>query len=163
MRSLLVVVSALAAACSAATNYSSTAPFKLQNTSYTAVPQLPRNGSEPLKALYQPYSNKTPVFKNDSLIQALSSPEDGALRKRATSDDLPEGACAPGIPCKNGACCSNTGVCSYAPSSCAPENCISNCDAKAPCGQYAKPENAVCPLNVCCSQYGFCKKKCRAP
>lgn len=47
-------------------------------------------------------------------------------------------------------------MCSYAPSSCAPENCISNCNATAPCGQYAAPGEGTCPLNVCCSQYGFC-------
>lgn len=63
---------------------------------------------------------------------------------------------APGTPCSNGACCSNTGICSYAPSSCSIDVCISNCNAKAPCGQYADPNNPTCPLNVCCSQYGFC-------
>jgi Chitin recognition protein. len=79
--------------------------------------------------------------------------DSGSLRKQ----DLPTGTCAPGVPCTNGACCSNTGVCSYAPSSCGADVCISNCDAKAPCGEYANPDNATCPLNVCCSQYGFCK------
>lgn len=108
------------------------------------------------KPLFQPHSNSTPVFKNLALIQELSSGNKSILGRRDATD-LPTGTCAPGTPCTNGACCSNTGVCSYAPSSCSAEYCISNCDAKAPCGEYADPNNATCPLNVCCSQYGFCK------
>jgi chitinase len=34
--------------------------------------------------------------------------------------------------------------------------CWSNCDAVAECGRYALPEGKKCPLNVCCSKYGFC-------
>jgi chitinase len=105
-------------------------------------------------ALYQPHSNSTPIFRNSGILQALAS-SNGSLCRRATSS-LPVGACAPGTPCTNGACCSNTGVCSYAPSSCSPSTCISNCNAQAPCGQYADPASATCPLNVCCSQFGFC-------
>ena len=106
------------------------------------------------EALYQPHSNKTPVFQNSTVLQALSL-SNGSLIRRATTG-LPTGVCAPGSPCTNGACCSNTGVCSYAPTSCSPNVCISNCNAKAPCGQYADPASATCPLNVCCSQFGFC-------
>ena len=132
---------------------------------YSAVPQLPRNSSSALEPLYKPYSNKTPVFKNDALIQKISGRpgarfdlEFGSLSlDKRQSGGLPTGTCAPGVPCTNGACCSNTGVCSYAPTSCGVDVCISNCDAKAPCGEYADPNNATCPLNVCCSQYGFCK------
>jgi chitinase len=69
---------------------------------------------------------------------------------------LPEGTCAPGTPCVNGACCSNKGLCGYTPNECGIGNCISNCNATAPCGQYAKPEDRNCPLNVCCSFFGFC-------
>lgn len=130
---------------------------------------LPRNSSSTIKSLYQAYSDKTPKFINQPLIQFLSdnpdarldrmSPNSLSLLKKRQSDDLPEGVCAPGQPCRNGARCSNTGVCSYAPSSCAPDVCISNCDAKAPCGPYADPASASCPLNVCCSQHGFCKSR----
>ncbi|KFY85211.1 hypothetical protein V498_07750 [Pseudogymnoascus sp. VKM F-4517 (FW-2822)] len=129
---------------------------------FTPVPQLPKNSSSALPPLYQPYSKNKPKFQNEALIRQLSEHPGqrldhldsgpGSLRKR----DLPVGTCAPGVPCTNGACCSNTGVCSYAPSSCGADVCISNCDAKAPCGQYANPDNAACPLSVCCSQYGFC-------
>lgn len=43
---------------------------------------------------------------------------------------------------------------------CGPGNCVNNCDAKSECdpanwgSTYALAE--TCPLNVCCSQYGFC-------
>lgn len=78
--------------------------------------------------------------------------------KRDDGDDwtLPEGTCAPGTPCVNGACCSNKGICGFSPAECGTSNCISNCNATAPCGQYAKEEDKQCPLNVCCSFYGFC-------
>ncbi|KAG4435143.1 hypothetical protein IFR05_009375 [Cadophora sp. M221] len=36
------------------------------------------------------------------------------------------------------------------------DKCWSNCDAKAECGGYAKDPGQKCPLNVCCSQFGFC-------
>jgi hypothetical protein len=39
---------------------------------------------------------------------------------------------------------------------CGSGNCTSNCGALAECGPYAATENVTCPLNVCCSQYGFC-------
>lgn len=43
---------------------------------------------------------------------------------------------------------------------CGPGNCVNSCDAKAECDpagwgpQYVLSE--ACPLNVCCSQFGFC-------
>ena len=131
---------------------------------FTPAPQLPKNSSSALPPLYEAYSKNKPKFQNEALIRQFSEhPKQrldhldhagsGSLRKR----DLPVGTYAPGVPCTTGACCSNTGVCSYAPSSCGADVCISNCDAKAPCGEYAGPNNATCPLNVCCSQYGFCK------
>lgn len=158
----LAVVGALAG-CGLSQAYSHP---ERRNTSYTAVPQLPRNSSSALKPLYEPYSNKTPVFQNDALLQKLSrklgaisgplnSPASPFIKRQ--SDTLPESTCAPGTPCSNGACCSNTGVCSYAPTSCGSNVCISNCDTKAPCGQYADPADATFPLNVCCSQFGFCE------
>ncbi|KAH9919518.1 uncharacterized protein B0H18DRAFT_1122441 [Fomitopsis serialis] len=75
---------------------------------------------------------------------------------------LPVGSCTADIPCANGACCNaNSGFCGYGPEFCTPisslgGNCTSNCNAVAECGQYAPPVNRTCPLNVCCSQYGFC-------
>lgn len=43
----------------------------------------------------------------------------------------------------------------YAPAYCG-KGCLSNCDAKAECGEYAKVKGQTCPLNVCCSKHGFC-------
>ncbi|KAJ5705359.1 hypothetical protein N7536_001048 [Penicillium majusculum] len=60
--------------------------------------------------------------------------------------------------CYNGACCGfsdGEGVCGYGDSWCG-DTCISNCDAKAECGKDAEDPSANCPLNVCCSPFGFC-------
>ncbi|CAN9115600.1 unnamed protein product [Alternaria alternata] len=71
--------------------------------------------------------------------------------------DLPVGTCNDQTPCVNGACCSSiSGLCGYSPSECGAGNCSSNCDAKAECGQYGKPNKQQCPLGVCCSEFGFC-------
>ncbi|KAJ6031855.1 class V chitinase [Penicillium herquei] len=133
-------------------------------TTWHMSPQLARNSSKTLPALFQPYSPKTPVFKNQKLLQELSINQNSSSIKRPSGDrgllstryTLPPGTCAPGTPCVNGACCSNTGVCSFAPSSCAADFCISNCNSTAPCGEYAASGAGNCSLNVCCSQYGFC-------
>ncbi|KAL4817406.1 glycoside hydrolase superfamily [Aspergillus spinulosporus] len=43
---------------------------------------------------------------------------------------------------------------------CSADNCINNCDSKAECNPGDWSDEYVnattCPLNVCCSQYGFC-------
>ncbi|OMP85134.1 Killer toxin subunits alpha/beta, partial [Diplodia seriata] len=55
-----------------------------------------------------------------------------------------------------------TGYCNYGPEACgttgtSPNDvCWSNCDAHAECGRYAEVPGTKCPLNVCCSQFGFC-------
>ncbi|GLA58752.1 hypothetical protein AtubIFM54640_008854 [Aspergillus tubingensis] len=36
------------------------------------------------------------------------------------------------------------------------DTCVSNCNATAPCGKDASTPDATCPLNVCCSEWGFC-------
>lgn len=36
------------------------------------------------------------------------------------------------------------------------DGCSSNCNATAPCGQYHKVPGTTCPLNTCCSEWGFC-------
>ncbi|KAM0255868.1 hypothetical protein ACHAQJ_005373 [Trichoderma viride] len=63
--------------------------------------------------------------------------------------------CAKGHPCINGACCGASGVCGYGPAYCG-IGCTSKCDSKAECGQFSKDGKTTCPLNVCCSQFGFC-------
>ncbi|KAL2812544.1 glycoside hydrolase superfamily [Aspergillus cavernicola] len=110
----------------------------------------PHNTSAVYKSLYTLHSNSTPVFQNVSgqeanpLVRALQSPKNStgahALLKR---DELPVGTCAPGTPCVNGACCSNKEICGFSPDECGTDTCISNCDAKAECGQYAPSESAT--------------------
>ncbi|KAJ7155586.1 hypothetical protein C8R46DRAFT_1196404 [Mycena filopes] len=71
--------------------------------------------------------------------------------------NLPIGSCTPNIPCSNGACCNGgTGFCGFGDKFCGAAVCTSNCNAKAECGVDAPPQNTTCPLNVCCSQFGFC-------
>ncbi|KAI1798649.1 chitotriosidase-1 [Daldinia bambusicola] len=69
-------------------------------------------------------------------------------------------SCHVGVPCKTYACCgsflgTDTGTCGFGPTFCG-SDCDSQCDAKSECGQYADPPGKKCPLNVCCSGYGFC-------
>jgi hypothetical protein len=67
--------------------------------------------------------------------------------------------CSENNPCSNGACCGKSGYCGYGLTYCGTTgtspnaDCWSNCDAHAPCGQYAANPSEGCPLNVCCSQY----------
>ncbi|KAK3386681.1 putative chitinase [Podospora didyma] len=73
--------------------------------------------------------------------------------------------CSQTNPCKVG-CCGNGGIstnafiCGTGPTFCGPGNCTTNCDYKAECdpggwgSTYA--EATTCPLNVCCSPFGFC-------
>ena len=69
-------------------------------------------------------------------------------------------ACKKGVPCKQYACCggfggTDTGECGLGPTWCGAD-CDSQCDARAECGSWADPPGKTCPLNTCCSQYGFC-------
>ncbi|KAH8882436.1 glycoside hydrolase [Thozetella sp. PMI_491] len=147
----------------------STVTFNLSATaSVAAYSALPRNGSEIYKAKFQAHDPRTPKFVNTTKtsINPLFKAADGLRGKhkpsavlsqrQVSATGLPEGACAPGTPCVNGACCSKEGFCGYSPDFCGANVCISNCDAKAECGQYALAGNERCPLNVCCSKYGFC-------
>ncbi|RDW92951.1 uncharacterized protein DSM5745_00273 [Aspergillus mulundensis] len=79
----------------------------------------------------------------------------------ANTDDDPY-SCNENKPCGNGACCAKSGYCGFGPKYCGEDGkspndvCWSNCDAHAECGVYAETKGDECPLNVCCSQYGFC-------
>ncbi|KAL4783534.1 hypothetical protein BJX76DRAFT_368377 [Aspergillus varians] len=65
-------------------------------------------------------------------------------------------------PCSNGACCGKSGNCGFGDTYCGTtgkspnDDCWSNCDAHAECGKDAKKPGTKCPLNVCCSEFGFC-------
>uniref|UniRef100_A0A093VIR1 chitinase n=2 Tax=Talaromyces marneffei PM1 TaxID=1077442 RepID=A0A093VIR1_TALMA len=52
--------------------------------------------------------------------------------------------------------CNTTSPCICGYGSFCQTDCISNCNATAECGKDAKDPSASCPLNVCCSQWGFC-------
>lgn len=71
-------------------------------------------------------------------------------------------SCNENKPCSNGACCAKSGYCGFGEKSCGTNGqspndvCWSNCDAHAECGRNSDPPNKECPLNVCCSQFGFC-------
>ena len=56
--------------------------------------------------------------------------------------------CSATKPCFQG-CCSHDGNCGFTPQHCG-TGCVSNCDAKAECGQYASSNATDCPINVCC-------------
>ncbi|KAI9370921.1 hypothetical protein BJX61DRAFT_548662 [Aspergillus egyptiacus] len=70
--------------------------------------------------------------------------------------------CDEDSPCPNGACCGKSGFCGFGETYCGTtgespnDACWSNCDAHAECGEHAKEAGATCPLNVCCSPFGFC-------
>lgn len=46
--------------------------------------------------------------------------------------------------------------CGFGETFCGKGVCVSQCDAKAECGKYAKVPGATCPLNVCCGSTGAC-------
>ena len=82
------------------------------------------------------------------LVDIIDVPTNASLVRR---DDY---SCGPDKPCKNGACCGKSGYCGYGPNYCG-DGCASNCGAAAECGQYAKDPGKQCPLNTCCSEFGF--------
>lgn len=67
--------------------------------------------------------------------------------------------CGPGSPCVDGSCCNSEGKCGYTPYNCgstATTACISNCDSRAMCGVNSRDSAQKCPLNLCCSYFGYC-------
>ncbi|KAH8696452.1 hypothetical protein BGW36DRAFT_381047 [Talaromyces proteolyticus] len=67
--------------------------------------------------------------------------------------------CSATVPCVTG-CCGTNNICGLGPDYCSPAKCINNCDAKSECNPGDWPTQytnaTTCPLNVCCSPYGFC-------
>ncbi|KAK4441922.1 chitinase [Podospora aff. communis PSN243] len=92
--------------------------------------------------------------------------ETGAILHRrgdSEEDEEPDWTCGPGKPCEIG-CCGQVnqegvGVCGMGPTYCGPGNCTSSCTAKSDCDPGWGMEYSLassCPLNVCCSKFGFC-------
>ncbi|KAM0350176.1 hypothetical protein ACHAPU_003341 [Fusarium lateritium] len=85
------------------------------------------------------------------------------MAAKPDSDDDDELSCTKKKGCKRGCCGSldekGVGVCGTGPKFCG-DSCISECDYKSECdpgGWGLKYSNTTeCPLNVCCSEYGFC-------
>ncbi|KAJ4009153.1 hypothetical protein NW752_009451 [Fusarium irregulare] len=93
-------------------------------------------------------------------IKAEIQPMRMSIQADADEDD--ELSCSKKKGCKKG-CCGplneqGVGVCGTGPKFCG-KNCTSECDYKSECDpgwglQYSN--FTECPLNVCCSEYGFC-------
>lgn len=98
--------------------------------------------------------------RNSQAHSAPISPVGGqGLSGLTRRDDY---SCGENDPCPNSACCGKNGYCGFGDEYCGTNGespndaCWSNCDATAECGINAAVANTTCPLNVCCSQYGFC-------
>ncbi|PWY71578.1 glycoside hydrolase [Aspergillus sclerotioniger CBS 115572] len=70
--------------------------------------------------------------------------------------------CSKTKPCQTGCCgpldSTGTGNCGFGPDFCGPK-CTSDCDRKSECDPGWGKEwanSSTCPLNVCCSRFGFC-------
>jgi chitinase len=107
-------------------------------------------------------SNGTSWNKTESHVRRYHHPQQmgsdislyrpGLMRKRADGPIQ----CGPGKPCLDESCYSKDGKCGYKEAHCAPENCLSNCDAKAMCGIDSADGKTPCGLKLCCSYYGWC-------
>jgi Chitin recognition protein len=64
--------------------------------------------------------------------------------------------CSKNETCIDSSCCNNAGKCGFTDAHCAPENCVSNCNATAPCGINSDDHKTQCGLGLCCSFYGWC-------
>ena len=99
--------------------------------------------------------------------QYIRSQTDGGIKAFGATDIQ----CSANNPCPDGSCCNSQGVyvlqpissfiltisgqCGYRNEHCK-KSCVANCNAKAPCGINSKDGSQTCPLNVCCSYFGFC-------
>ncbi|KAK4447096.1 chitinase [Podospora aff. communis PSN243] len=87
----------------------------------------------------------------------------GGIHARAPEEE-PDYICSATKPCQLGCCgpldpVTGTGVCGGGPDFCGPGKCTSQCSWKSECdpGWGAQwSHSAKCPLNVCCSKFGFC-------
>ncbi|KAH9872172.1 hypothetical protein IAQ61_005007 [Plenodomus lingam] len=102
------------------------------NLTYSGAPRLSLTGVTPTLEITEGY------------ILAQTNTSVTAFADRAT--------CSAANPCVDG-------LCGYRPEHCRPNSpatCLSNCDATAPCGQFSTDGSTSCPLNLCCSYFGFC-------
>ncbi|KAK4120516.1 hypothetical protein N657DRAFT_625063 [Parathielavia appendiculata] len=58
-------------------------------------------------------------------------------------------------PCIDGSCCSKDHICGFGPDFCG-AGCLSQCNAKAMCGEHSENGEIPCGLKLCCSAMGWC-------
>ncbi|KAI0443525.1 carbohydrate-binding module family 18 [Xylaria telfairii] len=109
-----------------------------------------------------PFDYSAKIRSEDAQCFLAEQPISDLLFARQSAED-DDYSCSETKPCKNGACCPKaTGFCNYGEKACgttgtSPNDvCWSNCDAHSECGRNSNPPGKECPLNVCCSQFGFC-------
>ncbi|KAI0108999.1 carbohydrate-binding module family 18 [Nemania sp. FL0031] len=131
------------------------------------VVALPRGKSIEARAeichVVSPFDYSAKIRGRDEEAQCFlaEQPISNLFARQSADDD--DYSCSETKPCKNGACCPKaTGFCNYGEKACgttgtSPNDvCWSNCDAHSECGRNSDPPGKECPLNVCCSQFGFC-------
>lgn len=105
-------------------------------------------------ALYDAQSSKGPIVQQHVESSGLLDTTGFTINSNTSLVRRDEYSCGAHKPCKNGACCGKCGYCGYGPTYCG-DGCASNCGAVAECGHYAKSPGKQCPLNTCCSEFGF--------
>ncbi|OTA65820.1 glycoside hydrolase family 18 protein, partial [Hypoxylon sp. EC38] len=127
---------------------------------------IDRLASVPIK----PYLNQVLSLVSDALVPTttVSAPPQTVTALNGSSvrhDFTPatnllsrqsDAECSANSPCPDGSCCNNSGGCGYGPDNCGAGNCTNNCNATALCGRDSLDGSVSCPLNVCCSYYGYC-------
>lgn len=108
-----------------------------------------------LTLLFLLIHNTKPPSPNILATRDAFIPDDSISHEYSNITRRQDYTCGPGRPCSNGACCGASGNCGYGSTYCG-GGCVSNCDAVAECGKDARPKGKKCPLNTCCSEYGFC-------
>jgi chitinase len=58
-------------------------------------------------------------------------------------------------PCIDGSCCGKDHICGFGPDFCG-DGCLSQCDAKAMCGEHSENGEMPCGMKLCCSASGWC-------
>ncbi|KAG9228463.1 glycoside hydrolase superfamily [Amylocarpus encephaloides] len=101
------------------------------------------------------------IGENITLVESQSTTNDRRHSgiSKVVSLSVALAQCGPGTPCVDGSCCNSVGKCGFKPYNCkttGTTTCISNCEAQANCGVDSLNGAQKCPLNTCCSYFGYC-------
>ncbi|KAH7189973.1 hypothetical protein BKA60DRAFT_602077 [Fusarium oxysporum] len=118
------------------------------NLARQAYEDMPEGPPLPILEIAQDFVEEQ---KEDKLAE-----EPYIVRAIKASDGNESSTCDFVTPCRDGSCCNRKGQCGYGEEVCGSKECVSNCDATAPCGRDSLGGKVKCPLNVCCSAYGYC-------